>query len=159
MTLYTHLQGIIISGVFRAQLKRAILSIKGLGSCDHLFVLLYACLIRISGRKGWWIHHQMISDLLVSPRPCTEDMSSLSQTCTKSLINIHSTVQILLTQKEPNCYKHQNKLTILKRNLRRTCACSEEELGCASSPGRWHTGRPQHSPVHISKKQAISLAC
>lgn len=149
MTLYTHLQGIIISGVFRAQLKRAILSIKGLGSCDHYLYFCISCLIRISGRKGWWIHHQMISDLLVSPRPCTEDMSSLSQTCTKSLINIHSTIQIL-THKEPSCYKHQNKLTILKRNLRKTCACSGVELGCASSPGIWHTGPLRHSPAAVS---------
>lgn len=42
---------------------------------------LVCVLIRKSGRRGWWIHHRMILDLLVWPRPCTEDTFSLSQTC------------------------------------------------------------------------------
>ena len=63
--------------------------------------------------------------------------------------NWHSTH----THKEQTAIYAQKQLTTLKHNLRKTCACSEEELVCASSPGRWHTGPLQHSPA------AISLAC
>lgn len=54
-----------------------------------------------------------------------------------------------------NCNMHKH-LTTLKRSLRKTCVCSEEELVCASSPGRWHTGPPPHSPAHIRKPPLCS---
>lgn len=68
-----------------------------------IYTLCFVCmLIRISGRKGWWIHHQTISDLLAWPRLCTEDKSSLSQTCTNHNNQHHSNIHTH-TQRT-NCY-------------------------------------------------------